>query len=266
MTRPLAGVAVVVTRPRAQAARFATLVSDAGATPLLLPALDIEPIELDPGARERLAPDAFDWTIYTSANSVESSLRQLSRPTRTRVAAVGRGTARALADHGVAVHAVPATTADSEGLLALEPLASVAGQRILILKGEGGRTLLREELERRGATVVTGDLYRRVPAVPDATSLAALERACAAGRVVVVAATSAESLAAVLAAVPDDRLPRLRDATLLVPGERVAASARAHGWRGPLVVAASAEDAAMVEALLGSVTSGSPSNGRSPPA
>lgn len=265
MTQPLAGVTVVVTRPRAQAARFAALVSAAGATPLLLPALEIEPIELDAEARERLAPDAFDWTIYTSANAVESSLRQLPRPTHTRIAAVGRGTARALAEHGVAVHAVPDTTADSEGLLALEPFASVAGQRILVLKGEGGRTLLRQELERRGAEVVTGELYRRVAAVPDAASLAALERACSGSRVV-VAATSAESLAAVLAAVPNDRLPQLRDTALLVPGERVAASARAQGWRGPLAVAASAEDSAMAAALPGSVSAGGPPGGRSPPA
>jgi membrane-associated protease RseP (regulator of RpoE activity) len=95
VTGPLAGVTVVVTRPRAQSARFATRVDEAGGTPLLLPALEIEPVELDSAARGRLAPDAFDWTIYTSANSVESSLRQLPRPTRTRIAAVGRGTARA---------------------------------------------------------------------------------------------------------------------------------------------------------------------------
>lgn len=265
MTPPLAGVTVVVTRPRAQATRFAALVSAAGGTPLLLPALDIEPIELDAEARNRLAPDSFDWTIYTSANAVESSRRQLSRPVRTRIAAVGRGTARVLAEHGVDVHAVPATTADSEGLLALEPFTALAGQRILILKGEGGRTLLREALERRGATVVTGDVYRRVAAVPEPASLAALETACATGHVV-VAVTSAESLAALLAAVPDDRMPQLRETTLLVPGDRVAASARSHGWRGPLVVAASAEDAAMAEALPGSLASSGPPDGRLPSA
>jgi uroporphyrinogen-III synthase len=257
VTGPLAGVTVVVTRPRAQAARFATLVSEAGATPLLLPALEIEPVELDPAARALLAPDAFDWTIYTSANSVESSLRQLPRPTRTRVAAVGRGTARALADHGVVVHAIPTTTADSEGLLALDAFASIAGQRILILKGEGGRTLLREELERRGATIVTGDLYRRVHAAPGAVALAELGRALDSGAVV-VAVTSAESLAALLAAIPDADLPRLRDAALLVPGERVTASARAQRWRGPMHVAASAEDATMAAALVEAVLSGRP--------
>jgi len=263
VTGPLAGVTVVVTRPRAQAARFATLVGEAGGTPLLLPALEIETVEIDPAARERLAPDAFDWTIYTSANSVESSLRQLARPARTRIAAVGRGTARALADHGVVVHAVPTSTADSEGLLALDAFASVAGRRILILKGEGGRTLLREELERRGAAVVTADLYRRVHATPDAAALADLGRALDSGTVV-VAVTSAESLAALMSAIPDARLSRLRDATLLVPGERVAAAARTQRWRGAVRVAASAEDAAMAAALVECVPPGRPPGVSSP--
>jgi len=247
--RPLSGLTVAVTRPRAQAAGFAARVREAGGTPILLPTLDIEPVELDEAARARLVPDAFDWTIYTSANAVECSLAWLPHPMRTRVAAIGRGTARALADRGLAVHAVPITTSDSEGLLALEPFAAAAGRRILILKGEGGRTLLREELARRGAVVVTGDVYRRVRAVPDPDALAALGRACNDGKAV-VATTSAESLHALLESVPDQRLPRLRDAVLLVPGERVAAAARTHGWRGPLLVARSAEDAAMAAALL----------------
>jgi len=246
---PLSGLAVAVTRPRAQAAGFAARVREAGATPILLPTLAIEPVDVDEAARAWLVPDAFDWTIYTSANAVESSLLQLPRPVRTRVAAIGRGTARALADHGVAVHAMPTSTSDSEGLLALEPFIAAAGRRILILKGEGGRTLLREELERRGARVVTAEVYRRVPASPDPDALAALGKACEDGTAV-VAATSAESLAALLEAVPDQRLPRLRDAVLLVPGARVAAAARTRGWRGPLLVARSAEDAAMAEALL----------------
>jgi len=247
---PLAGVAVVVTRPRAQAVGFASLVSAAGATPILLPALEIEPVELDAAARERLAPDAYDWAIYTSANAVAQSLRQLPRPVRAQVAAIGRATARALEERGIAVHAVPAGPSESEGLLALAPFEAPSGQRILILKGEGGRALLREALVRRGAEVATADVYRRVPVRPDPAALAALRRACESGRVI-VAATSAESLAALLAAVPDASLPRLRDAALLVPGARVADAARAQGWRGALIVATGAEDAAMAAALLG---------------
>jgi uroporphyrinogen-III synthase len=64
----------------------------------------------------------------------------------------------------------------------------------------------------------------------------------------VVAATSAEVLAGLLELAPDDRCPGLRDVPLVIPGERVAASARELGWRGPVVRATSAEDAAMLEA------------------
>jgi uroporphyrinogen-III synthase len=248
VTLPLAGLVVVVTRPAAQASGFAELVSAAGAQALLLPTLEIETVALDADARHRLVPDAFDWTIYTSANAVDSSLRQLPRPQRTRVAAVGRATARALEQHGIAVAAVPGTTADSEGLLELECLADLRGRRVLILKGRGGRALLREELARRGAEVVLGDVYqrRRADATPEA--LAELCRACDADRAV-IAATSAEVLTALLELAPAERCPRLRDAALLVPGERVAAAARGYGWRGRVVIAPGAEDAVMAEAL-----------------
>ena len=189
MTGPLAGIVVVVTRPAAQAAGFAALATAAGAQALLLPTLEIQTIALDAASRGRLVPDDYDWTIYTSANAVESSLQQLPRPQRTRVAAVGRATARALQQHGIAVSAVPRTSADSEGLLELECFADLRGRRVLILKGSGGRPLLREELARRGAEVVPGDVYqrRRTDASPQA--LEELRRACDAGRAV-IAATS----------------------------------------------------------------------------
>ena len=249
MTGALAGVVVVVTRPAAQAARFAALVEAAGAQALLFPAVAIDPVTLDAPARERLAPDRYDWTIYTSANAVEHSLSQLPRPRATRVAAVGKGTARALREHGITVSASPATTADSEGLLELDCFADLRGQRLLILKGRGGRTLLREELARRGAEVTAGDVYQRRRAQADPAAFEALRGACAGGRAV-VAATSAEVLAALLELAPDDHCPGLRELPLVVPGERVAAAAGELGWRGRVVPAASAEDAAMLQAVV----------------
>jgi len=254
VTAPLAGVTVLVTRPRAQSAGFATLVAEAGGTPLLFPVLEIEPIELDPVSRTRFAPDAHDWTVYTSANAVYHSLQQLPRPDRSKIAAIGRATARALEDHGLLVHAVPAGTSESEGLLALAAFQDPAGRRILIVKGEGGRTLLREELARRGAEVFTVEVYRRVRGRPDAATLEELARASGQRRMA-VAATSTETLEALLGIAPESRVPRLRDSLLLVPGARVAAAARDHGWRGPVVVAASAEDSTMAAALIDAVGS-----------
>jgi len=77
----------------------------------------------------------------------------------------------------------------------------------------------------------------------------------------IVAVTSGEVLGALLEAAPDGRLPRLRDATLLVPGERVATSARSLGWRGPLVVAPSAEDSVMFATLARHSGCAGPSGG-----
>ena len=77
----------------------------------------------------------------------------------------------------------------------------------------------------------------------------------------IVAVTSGEVLGALLDAAPDGRLPELRDATLLVPGERVAASARNLGWRGPLIVAPSAEDDVMFAALARHSGATGPSGG-----
>lgn len=256
MTAPLAGRVVVVTRPAAQAGRFAALVEAAGARPLLLPTLEIATLELDADQRGRLSPDGFDWAIFTSSNAVRAALAQLPRPRRARIAAVGRATAGALEQQGLEVAAVPATTSDSEGLLELDCFANLQGQRVLILKGRGGRTLLREELARRGAEVVLGDVYERRRAAVSPDDVAALCRACAAGRAVVTA-TSAEVLAALLELAPEQACPRLRDADLLVPGERVAAAARDGGWRGRVIVAPSAEDASMAQTLASSLGPGS---------
>ena len=128
---------------------------------------------------------------------------------------------------------------------------------MLMQTHEARLTALREELARRGAEVVLGDVYERRRALASPADLAALNDACERGSAV-VAATSAEVLAALLELAPDERCPRLKDAVLLVPGDRVASTARASGWRGRIVVAPSAEDAAMAEALRGALAGGSP--------
>ena len=81
MTAALEGLTVVVTRPARQAGPFVAMLRDAGANPILLPAIEIEPIELDAASRAARAPDDFDWTVYTSTNAVEWS------PPRTGISA-----------------------------------------------------------------------------------------------------------------------------------------------------------------------------------
>jgi uroporphyrinogen-III synthase len=247
---PLAGLTVVVTRPRRQAGAFIERATLAGAACIAMPAIEVDAVELDAATRARLAPDEYDWVIYTSANAVEAARAALPRPVAARVAAVGRATARALEQQGTAVHGLPQGRSDSEGLLALPAFAQPAGLRILILRGLGGRELLRGQLQARGATVTIGEIYRRRASQADPGALATLEATLGTSpHDLVVAATSVEVLDGLLGLLPPFLAERLRAQPLLVPGQRVADAARERNWAGPLIVASSAEDPAMLDAL-----------------
>jgi uroporphyrinogen-III synthase len=142
-------------------------------------------------------------------------------------------------------------------LLAAPELQAVQGRRILLVKGEGGRDLLRETLTSRGAEVSTLETYRREPVVPTAAALQSLHEALETR--LIVTATSVEVLDALLNLVPRPQAERVRDLPLVVPGPRVAAAAaRQFGWRGAVAIAATAEDDAMLAATVAAAGSRSP--------
>lgn len=248
MTGTLEGITVVVTRPATQAGRFLDLARAAGARCIAYPTLQIDRVELDAGTVARLRARPWDWAIFTSANAVESALGQLPSPLAARHAAIGRATARALESRGIAVDARPAS-ASSEGLLDLPEFAGLAGRGVLLVKGGGGRELLRDAAAARGAEVLELDVYRRSAVNPTESAASGLHSALTGEGRVVIAVTSAETLQSLLDHVAANDGPRLRSQTLLVPGPRVAAAAASLGWHGPIVAAATAEDEAMFAAL-----------------
>jgi uroporphyrinogen-III synthase len=259
VTHPLAGYTIVVTRPAAQAGRFVELVDAAGADCIALPTLVIERLDVEPALADAALESAWDWAIYTSTNAVECAVETFDRlPPARATAAVGRATARALARHGVTVDVRP-ESANSEGLLAAPEFGAVVGTRVLLVKGEGGRDLLRETLAARGARVQAIDVYRRTPAQPEPAVIARLQRALAASpQRLVVIVTSADVLDALLQMIPPEVAAPLGSVPLLVPGARVAATARERGWHGPVLQAATAEDEAMAAALRSYATGAQP--------
>jgi uroporphyrinogen-III synthase len=250
VTLPLDGVTIVVTRPAAQAGRFLELARAAGAACIPYPTLQIDRIALGDATRALLRRRAWDWAIFTSANAVESALQQCPTPLAARHAAVGRATARTLEQHGIKVDACPAG-ASSEGLLELPEFAALAGRGVLLVKGSGGRELLRDALRARGADVLELAVYRRSVTAPTAAAAAQLHDALTSTLPVVVVVTSVEVLQSLLDNVTEDDQARLRSRTLLVPGPRVAAAGVRLGWTGPVVAAATADDEAMLAALGG---------------
>jgi uroporphyrinogen-III synthase len=174
--QPLRGRAVLVTRPVHQAEKLARLVSEAGGEAVLFPALAIESPADPAPVREMLASLAsFDLAVFVSPNAVEHGLALLrgAWPAAVPVAAVGEGTAATLRRNGIITVVVPPGGADSESLLAMPQLKSLRGKRVLILRGEGGREVLAEELRQRGAEVTYAECYRRLRPRADPSALIA---------------------------------------------------------------------------------------------
>ena len=127
---------VVVTRAPGQAEPLASRITELGHEVVLCPLIRIDrigggPVELS----------AYDWVIVTSPNGAEELMaRARGRP--ARVAAIGPGTAAALARAGVTADLVPEVSTQ-EGLLAELPRPP---GRVLFAAAEGARTLIVDEL------------------------------------------------------------------------------------------------------------------------
>lgn len=193
---PLAGLGVVLTRPRSQCETLAAGLEAKGARVLVFPALSIVRVALSPASRAALEslPSAA-LAIFVSANAAEHGLVAAREsgpwPGPLAVAAIGEATAAWLKESGFGRVIAPEAGFDSESLLACPELREVRGRRVVIFRGVGGREHLRTALEGRGAEVAYVECYRRErPPSDPAALLAALER----GEIDVVHAMSAETV------------------------------------------------------------------------
>jgi uroporphyrinogen-III synthase len=247
----LAGVGVLVTRPEAQAGPLARALEELGAQVFRLPTLEIRPRADRAATRAAVGPvDRFHWVIFVSANAVRYGATLVDATKLPRLATVGPATAVALKRAGHGVDLTPGVSFDSEQLLCAEEFHAVAGQRVLLVRGSGGRDLLADTLRDRGAEVVVAEVYERAPAVPLPGAVAALERAWRAGAISVVSATSVEVLQALVELLSPEGRALLEDTLILAGGRRIAAAAQHMGLRGEIILAASPESGALVDALL----------------
>ncbi len=144
---------VIVTRPSDQAGPLAQRISELGHEPVLCPLIRIEPLGDEP-----IDVGAYDWVVVTSTNGARELARRLRGKLR-RVAAIGPGTAAALAERGIDTDLVPRDSTQ-EGLLAELPQPP---GRVLFAAAEGARRLLADQLDADFAP-----LYRTVPTPPGA--------------------------------------------------------------------------------------------------
>jgi uroporphyrinogen III methyltransferase/synthase len=180
---PLFGRRVVITRARAQASELAARLAELGAQVVEAPAIRIEPRLEDPDvgrAVALLAAGDVDVVCLTSPNGADLLMEALAGGgldaralAGTTLAAIGPGTARALARHGLRADVVPERSI-AESLAAELVTRGVAGRRILIARAAEARDVLPEELTKAGAAVDVVILYETVRAVLDAADRAAV--------------------------------------------------------------------------------------------
>jgi uroporphyrinogen III methyltransferase/synthase len=162
--RPLAGLSVAVTRARAQASGLARRLEALGASVVQAPVIRVR--ELADPDQAALDPSPYDLICVTSPNGVAPLFERIDDGVHprgdaralagTKVAAIGPGTARALAARGVIADIVPERFV-AESLV--EALAELPVKRALIARAREARDVLPDALRARGAQVDVLALY-----------------------------------------------------------------------------------------------------------
>lgn len=159
---------IVILRARHQAHALANALSEEKAITHIVPLIDIIPLDLHQhlNAWQQMFAQA-DFLIVTSANAVlcaPASLFEALHP-NVFIVTMGKASTQALKEKypHLMVHYTAPNGATSESVLAethLQP-AKVHQKKIVILAGEGGRTVLADTLSARAADLKLLKVYRQ---------------------------------------------------------------------------------------------------------
>jgi uroporphyrinogen III methyltransferase/synthase len=173
---PLAGKTVAVTRARAQASGLAARLRELGAEVVQAPAIRISPLPGPP-----LDPSPYDLICLTSPNGVEFFFERLAAGDRdarslagARIAAIGPGTAAALAAHGIQADVVPPRFV-AESLA--QSLSELTISKALVARAAQARDVLPDALRAQGAEVDVLPLYETIAEPLSEQALAAASTA-----------------------------------------------------------------------------------------
>lgn len=245
-------MSILVTRPSPAAEALVSRLCARGQAAWAMPLIEFTPgCDLDSLPAQLTALSPGDYVFLLSQHAIHYANPALTRaqatwPEGLNYYAIGRTTALALhATSGLEV-TWPHERETSEVLIQLSGLQHVAGKRALILRGNGGRELLAETLQARGADVQFVECYQRCAKIYNG----AIEgRRWRDRNVDTLVVTSGEMLQQLYSLFPEiDREEWLLHCRLVVVSERLATRARELGWRH-IRVADGADNDALLRAL-----------------
>ncbi|UQA62143.1 uroporphyrinogen-III C-methyltransferase [Polyangium aurulentum] len=250
-TRPLFGKRVLLVRPKGQAGATARQIRQRGAEAIEWPAIEIAPPP-DPARVERLVGEMGDHDVvaFTSENGVEKLFEAIDAAGkdarvfgRSAIAAIGTGTAAALAARGIRADIVPPKDFRGEGLAdAILAHAEVAKRlsegkavRVAIPRALVAREALPEILRAAGCAVDVVPVYETRKASPERR--AQLVRMVEDKRIDVVLLTASSTVDGLCDALGEDAARLLGGVALASIGPITTATAEKRG----LSVAVTAE-------------------------
>ncbi|MBO9495107.1 uroporphyrinogen-III synthase [Thalassotalea sp. G20_0] len=226
----LSHIRALVTRPEPQAQALADAIKKTGGQAWPVPMLAIDALAETQAMTDCLLMlDQFDHIIVTSRPAARLGVELVERywpqlPIHCQWFAIGSSTAAELEQFAIRAD-YSDTGVDSEALLTLDAFNHMQNKKVLIIKGVGGREVLKEQLTNAGATVHTLDVYQRsCPTYERNAVVKKLES----HSINVILCGSGETLTNLGYYLP---MPYRADYRLLVPSERVAREAHSLGFQ-----------------------------------
>ena len=154
---------ILILRPAEQATDTVRLVERQGWRAIPFPTIEITAANQEKNREIFSTLETFNWIIFISQNAVHHFVSQLPQDhgVLPAIATVGKATTLAAQHAGLVVKVQPEEDFSSEGLLNTAVLQRLEGQKILIVRGNGGRELLATTLSQRGAQVSYAEVYQR---------------------------------------------------------------------------------------------------------
>ena len=252
MNKTLQGLKVLVTRPGEPGDHLCQLIAQNGGHAEHFPTISFAPPP-DKAAFEQGITELGeqDWIVFVSPYAVRVSVPSIRKawpifPPRTQFAAVGAITATALREAGYnAIY--PHTDWSSEALIAMPELEHLSDKNVAIIRGDGGRDVLENELATRGARVLSVVAYKRTLPLRSTIENHALDSLDNEDIDAIVCA-SFESIQNLKIILGETGWPRIKNVPLVVVSARIKTLAQALGFQ-TIWVANNASHQAIIDIL-----------------
>lgn len=170
---PPSGWNVLLTRPAHQCGELKRLFENQNATVFIQPTIDVLPPENWRNVDEAIhSLSRYDILVFASSNGVRAFFERAKclfsenfdkiAKHLPNIVATGPGTSQTLSNYGVTNVKTPIANYDAEGIISLLATQGIADKRVLLIRGNRGRTVLPGGLRRLGAQIDEVTVYRSI--------------------------------------------------------------------------------------------------------